>query len=92
MFSTLQMLRKRGNANEKRHNHILYDHPFRKQMAWKFTVTIRLVNYISLAVKPKNVIANTAGSARFHFMFVAEQPLSCHSSSVVQFSMGKYSK
>ena len=60
-----------------------WNYPLCKQMVWKFTMTIRLVNHISLAVKPKNVIANTAGSAGFHFMFVAEQPLSCHSSSIV---------
>ena len=57
-----------------------------------FTVSIRFVNHISPAVEPKDIISHTAGPARFHLMFVTEQPLSCHSSSIVQFSMGQHPK
>lgn len=55
-----------------------------------FTMSISLVHNSSLAVKAKDVIANTGGSSRLHLMLVTEQPLSCRPPTIVQFPVGEH--
>lgn len=48
------------------------------------TMAVRLVHYIAFTVKAQNVIAHTAGSTRFNFMFVAKEFLAGKATAIVQ--------
>ena len=47
----------------------------------------RLIYDISNGIKSEDIVAHRAGPAALHFVFVTEEPLSCETSAIIQFTV-----